>query len=278
MAATFNTLKMGSLFLVLGFAFIFTFYPILDYLITKWYSADEYSHGFLIVPISAYIIFKKRSEFHLIEPNPSIIGIIVTAISLVVYLFALFSGILTVSGIAMIVSVYGIVLYLFGTSFLLAFSFPLFFLLFMIPVPAQIFSAMTIPLQLFVSKISVYAAHLLSVPVFREGNLLILPDHTLEVVQACSGLRSLISLIVLSTVFAYFSLHSNLWRSVMVLLAAPTAVAVNIVRVFFTIIFFHYYGMDLTAGNIHTIYGVLIFGLAIVLLFVFQKIIALLDR
>jgi len=278
MAATFNNSRMGFLFIILIVSFLYTFYPILNHLVTKWYTADEYSHGFLIVPIAAYIIFTKRFELRDIDLNPSIAGIALTVVSLIAYLFALMAGILTLSGVAMIFAIYGVVLYLLGTSFFAAIFFPLFFLLFMIPVPSQIFSAITIPLQLLVSKISVLAAHVLDIPVYREGNLLFLPDHTLEVVQACSGLRSLISLIVLSTVFAYFTLNSNKLRFVLVILAAPAAIVVNMVRVFFTIVFFHYFNMDLTVGSIHTMFGILIFGLAIIMLFGFQRLVSYFDK
>jgi exosortase len=137
----------------------------------------------------------------------------------------------------------------------------------MIPVPAQIYSAATIPLQLLVTRSSVALARLLDIPILREGNLIHLPGHTLQVVQACSGLRSMISLVTLGTVLGYFTLSSNLLRSLLLLCGIPAAILVNIVRVVIMILAYHYLGLDLAEGAVHTVFGTLIFLLALALLF-----------
>jgi len=154
---------------------------------------------------------------------------------------------------------------LFGFSILKECAFPLFILLFMIPVPAQIYSQLTIPLQLLVSKTSTGLAHIVGVPIYREGNVIHFPGRTLAVVQACSGLRSLMSLLTLSAIYAYLTLNSNVLRSVLFFSGVPAAILVNIIRVVMIIIAFQYFEFDLTEGKIHTILGVIIFIIAVVI-------------
>ena len=117
----------------------------------------------------------------------------------------------------------------------------------------------------------------LGVPLFREGNVIHLADQTLQVVQACSGLRSLISLLALSAVFGYLTLHSNLLRGMLFLSGVPIAVFVNIVRVFLLITFLHFFDLNLTHGDLHTRFGLVIFALALVLLYAIKGVLARWD-
>jgi exosortase len=150
---------------------------------------------------------------------------------------------------------------------LLAVIFPLCFLLFMIPVPSQLYSLMTIPLQLMVTKISIMLTAAIGIPVFAEGNVLHLPERILEVVEACSGLRSLLSLFVLSLVFGYFSLRSTLLRSILFVSAIPVAILVNVIRVSLIIAAFYYFDFDLTSEAVHTYLGIGVFLLALIIIF-----------
>lgn len=167
----------------------------------------------------------------------------------------------------MIFFIAGAVLYFYGFKMLKEVLFPIVILLFMIPVPAQIYATLTIPLQLFVSKSSTWIVSIFGVPVYREGNVIQISEYTLQVVQACSGLRSIMSLLTLSTVFGYFSLKSNLLRSILIVLGIPAAIIVNIIRVIAMIFVFHLFNYDLTTGTIHTVFGIVIFGLALLLIF-----------
>ncbi len=121
-------------------------------------------------------------------------------------------------------------------------------------------------LQLFVSKSSVWIGVIMGLPIYREGNVIHLPDQTLQVVQACSGLRSVISLLLLSAVFGYFTLKSNILRGVLFICGIPAAILVNIFRVLLLVLAFHYLNYDLTKGTIHTVFGMTIFILALIFL------------
>ena len=264
--------------LILLAGFILAYYPVLIGLVNAWKGSDEYSHGFLIIPISAYIIWQKKNALSRVAFRPSWIGIIVVVTSLLIYTVARYADILTLAPVAMVLSLFGLVLYLYGFPMFKELFFPLCFLFFMMPVPAQVYSALTIPLQLLVSKVSVGFTHLLDLPVLREGNVIHLPDQTLQVVQACSGLRSMISLLMLSAVFGYLTLHSNILRGILFVSGVPVAVFVNIIRVVIMILAFHYFKYDLTEGAVHTVFGVVIFALALISIAFLKGVLGVWDK
>jgi exosortase len=263
---------------ILFSVFIFVYFPVWKNLILAWNNSEEYSHGFLIVPISLYIIWSKRKKLSEIPVKPSGWGLAVTLFSLGLYVFSQLAGISTLSSVMMICTICGMVLTLYGIKFLREILFPLLFLLLMIPVPSQIYSSVTMPLQLFVSKISVGIASLINIPVLREGNVIHLPERTLEVVQACSGLRSIVSLLTLSIIFGYFTLKSSLLRSLLFIAGIPAAIFVNIIRVLLMVAAFYYFDYDLTKGTIHTVFGVVIFILAVFFIFIVQKILSIWEK
>jgi len=248
--------------------FICAYWRPLNKLVSLWYNSDDYAHGFAIIPISIYIIWKKRSALAEIDFNSSSSGLLLIIISLLVYLFSRYAEIESVAAFTIIPCLYGTVLYLLGLKAWKELLFPVTFLIFAMPVPSQIYAWLTIPLQLLVSKTSAELAGFLDCPVFREGNIIHLPDKVFQIVTACSGLRSLISLLAVSTVAGYFMLRSNLLRSVLFLSAVPVAIAVNILRVFLLVAVFYYFRIDLSAGAAHTGLGILTFVLALFTIFI----------
>jgi len=247
-------------------AFIAVYFPAWKNLVLTWSSQDEYSHGFLIVPLALYIAWQKKDKLAVIQPKPSNWGLGVVIVSLLCYLVAQFGEILTLSSLCLVTTVAGILLYFFGFSILKELLFPISLLLFMIPIPAQIYSSLTIPLQLLVSEVSVGVAQLFGVPIYREGNVLHLPDRTLQVVQACSGLRSMVSILTLSLIIGYFTLKSSVSRTILFFFGIPAAILANIVRVLVLIGSFHYFSFDLTSGTAHTVLGLAVFLFALVLI------------
>ena len=255
--------KTIALSTLLFATFIIAYFPVWKNLVHTWSTSDEYSHGFLIIPINCFILWQKRKILAEIPAKPSRWGLVIAISALLLYLFANSAEISTLSSLSMLPVLAGIIIYIYGFSMFKEFLFPLFLLLFMIPVPSQIYSALTVPLQLFVSKIGVDISNAIGITVFREGNVIYLPDHRLQVVQACSGLRSLISLLTLCVVFGYFTLKSNFSRGVLFLCGIPTAIFVNIIRVLLILLAFYYFNFDLTEGVMHTIFGMIIFILAL---------------
>ncbi len=257
--------------------FAVAYAPVLQSLVHTWGNSDDYSHGFFIVPICLYIIWQKKDELMKLVWYSSPWGLVLFFSSLLLYILADSAGIRTLSSLTIIPVLAGIIWYLLGGQVLRALMFPLFLLLFMVPVPSQIYSSLTIPLQLIVSKVSVSMTSGVGIPIFAEGNVLQLPDRTLEIVEACSGLRSLLSLFVLSLVYGYFSLQSNLLRGFLFVSAIPVAILVNIVRVSLIITAFYYFNFDLSTGSAHTWLGVGVFFLALVFIFLEKGILGIWD-
>ena len=263
---------------ILLIIFCAVFFPVLKSLIKFWHGSEEYSHGFFIIPLSLYIIRQKKDELARTPLQPSNWGLFIIITSLLLFIIARAGEILTLVPVAMIFLIFGIVIYLFGFLMCRKLIFPLFFLFFMIPVPSQIYSALTIPLQLFVTKITVFIASLMGIPIYREGNVINLPDHTMQVVQACSGLRSMISLLVLGAIFGYFTLRSNILRGILFVAGIPVSIIVNIFRVFLMVTAYYYFGYDLTADSIHTIFGMSIFIMALIIIAATQRGLSFWDK
>ena len=190
---------------LLVLVFVLVFLPTWRNLVLAWSSSDDYSHGFLIVPLCLYVLWLKREQISSSEVRPIWSMTPVVVFALLLYLVAHYAEILTLAPLAMILFIGASLLFLFGTQIFKLCLFPVFLLVFMVPVPAQIYAALTIPLQLLVSKATAFSAVLMGVPVLREGNVLYLPEHTLQVVQACSGLRSIMALLTLGTVVGYLA-------------------------------------------------------------------------
>ncbi len=252
-------------------AFFAAYYPVFIELVKSWSGSEDNSHGFAIIPIAGYIIWQKRGVLPEPSSKGSSIGLIFIVISAALYIFAQLGKVVTLSSISMIAVLWGMILFLFGFKMLQAMMFPLAFLLFMIPVPAQIYSALTIPLQLLVTKVTVGLADLAGIPIYREGNVIHIPERTLQVVQACSGLRSIMTMLTLGAVFGYFTLKSVFTRGVLLVAGVPIAVAVNIVRVMALVVAFHYFRIDLSEGALHTALGLGVFLLALGIFILVQR-------
>jgi exosortase len=168
----------------------------------------------------------------------------------------------------------GTVLFVLGWDHLKVAAFPILFLLLMIPLPAIIFNQIAFPLQLLASRFGEWALQLAHVPVLREGNVMALPNTQLEVAEACSGIRSLISLLTLGIVYGYF-MHPSGWvRTTLALATIPVAILANGFRVAGTGIAAYYYGPEAAQGFFHTFSGWLVFLAAFAMLFVAHRLIA----
>jgi exosortase A len=247
-------------------SFLYCYFQTIDNLIRSWSNTEEYSHGFFIFPISAYVVWLKKDKLLQLKATPSYWGLGIAAASLIAYIISKFAGVATLASLTMLPFISGSIIYLYGFQVFKEMLFPIGFLIFMIPIPSQIMSSLTIPLQLLVSKLAVVMTKVLQIPVFREGNVIHLPDYTMQVVDACSGLRSMISLLTLSTIFSYLTVRSNILRVILCLSGIPIAILVNIIRVFLTIIVYYYFHYNLAEGTIHTVFGLFIFVLALVFL------------
>lgn len=258
--------------------YIYAFFPVWRSLINTWSNSEDYSHAFFILPISVYLIWAKKEELAEMTFNRSVIGCLIVLFSCFLYLFALAAGVTTIASFSAILCLVGAFLAITGIRVSVKLMFPLLYLFLMIPIPSQLYFAATTPLQLIVSKVTVSLAFLMDIPIYREGNVLHLPERTLQVVAACSGMRSLISLATLSLLFGYLTLKSNTLRTILVGLSLPVAIFINIIRVSIMVLGFYYFDYDLTEGNPHTYLGMAVFALAIALMLLSQKILTRIER
>ena len=260
-----------SLHLFLLTVLCIAYFPVLKSLVSTWMYSDEYSHGFIILPISLYIIWNRRHALAAVKTKTSWFYCIPFLIFLCIYLITSFARITTFAALTFPLTISGLILFLWGPKMVKQTIFPVFFLILMIPVPDQIYTSFTIHLQLLVSKISVFFAAAVDVPIYREGNVIHLPGHTLQVVQACSGIRSLITLLTLCIIVGYFGFKSYLLRIILSIAAVPIAIVVNVIRVFLMIMALYRFNYDLTADSVHSYFGLAVFLIALIMILVVYK-------
>jgi exosortase len=228
-------------------------------LVRDWFHDENYSHGFLVLPLAGYFVWERRARLRALRPRPGPVGLIVVLASLATLVAGILGAEFFLSRISLIGVIAGTVLFLAGWDWLRVLAFPIAFLLLMVPIPAIVFNQIAFPLQLFASRFGVSAIELCGVPVLREGNVIILANTTLEVAEACSGIRSLVSLLTLGLVYGYFA-DSRWWvRAVIAASTIPIAIVANGLRVAGTGVLAHYLGPDVAQGFFHTFSGWLVF-------------------
>jgi exosortase len=252
-----------------GFALLYR--QVVVKLVMDWYNDDNYSHGFLIVPLALYFVWERREKLRKIPVTPSAAGLLFVLGSVIVLIAGILGSELFLTRISILGTVVGVILFLFGWAHLRALAFPVAFLLLMIPIPAILFNQIAFPLQLLASQFGESAMGLANVPVLREGNVLILANTTLEVAEACSGIRSLVSLLTLAIVFGYFSDPRGWVRTLLTLSAIPVAIVTNGFRVAGTGIAAHRFGAAAAEGFFHEFSGWLVFVSAFMLMLAVQR-------
>jgi exosortase len=252
---------------------IILFWPIFPALYHDWIEYNNNSHGMLVPFISMYLIWSNRHSIDLGEVCTSYIGLCILVISLMIYVIGYAGRIDVLPRLAFVTSLLGIVCYNYGRNVFLKLAFPLFFLYFMIPVPVSIESIVSFKLQSWVTQISSTILSFLSIAVLREGNILQFANCSLEVAEACSGIRSLTAYIMLGCLFGYIMEGSLLRRSIMILSAVPLAIFVNIARVVGTGILANYYGSHIARGFLHEFSGIIVFIVGFLLFLLIYRVV-----
>lgn len=243
------------------------FGQVLVRLVQDWSTDENYSHGFLIVPLAAYFAYERRARLAKLPLRPQMVwGVLLVIGSLGLLAAGTLGSEFFLTRVAFVVALAGIVLSLFGWAYLRTLAFPLAFLLLMIPIPAIIFNQIAFPLQLVASRLGEDVMSLAGVPVLREGNVIVLASTTLEVAEACSGVRSLVSLLSVGIVLGCFMDAGPAIRVALALSTIPLAIATNALRVAGTGIAAHYWSPEVAQGFFHSFSGWLVFVTALVML------------
>lgn len=242
------------------------YHEILVKLGLQWNNDPDYSHGFLVPVLVGYFVWERWDRLKAIRITPSLWGIALLAGGLLMLVVGSIGAELYLQRSSLIVVIAGLVLLIMGRDALKTLMFPIAFMLFMVPLPAIVVNAVAFPLQLFAARTAEFCLFNFGIPVLREGNVIVLAGTTLEVAEACSGIRSLQALLALGTVYAYFSQRSTWKRWILVLLSVPIAIAANAFRVSGTGVLANYWGSQAAEGFYHTFSGWLIFVVAFLLL------------
>jgi exosortase len=242
------------------------YWPVLERLVEQWAVDPNYSHGFLIPVMAAYFVYERGARLQHMRFSPSWVGVAVLAGGLLLFVVGQAGADLFLQRVSLVVVIAALVLGLLGRPALRVLSFPIAFLLFMIPLPAIVLNAVALPLQGFAAQTATFCLAALDIPVLREGHVITLANTSLEVAEACSGIRSLMSLLTLATVYAYFT-EPVAWKQWAIVVAAvPVAIAANAFRVAGTGVLAHYVGQEAAQGFYHDFSGWLVFVVAFVLL------------
>jgi len=240
-------------------------------LVRQWATDEDYSHGFFVLPLFAYFVWERRDRLRAAPLRPTALGLVVLAASLASFVAGQFGSELFLSRISLIGVLAGLVLFLAGGRHLRLLAFPLAFLLLMVPLPRIIFNHVAFPLQLLASQLGEMVISAAGVPVMREGNVLLLPNRALEVAEACSGIRSLISLLMLAIVLGYFGERRTWARALIAVAAVPIAVVANAIRVAGTGLASYWISPAAAEGFFHTFSGWVMFVLALAALLAFHR-------
>ncbi len=247
---------------------VLLYFRVLQGLVSDWIHMPDFSHGFLIPIVSLYFVYERRKELSILSPSTAWTGFGLIVFGILLLLLGNLATEYFTMRFSILVVLGGIIVFLLGNEFFKALIFPIIFLIFMIPIPSILMDRITFPMQLFASKVAGSFLYVIGIPALREGNVILLANTSLEVAEACSGIRSLISLLALSVVFAYLSQKTTLKRVLLVFSTFPIAIIANAARVTGTGILAHHYGDKVARGFFHGFSGWILFVVAFVCLFI----------
>ena len=252
-------------------SFAILYRNVIEKLVYDWGHDDNYSHGFLIVPIALYFAWERRERLLGARREPSALGLVVLLGSIMTLLAGILGAELFLTRVSIVGVIAGGVLFVLGWQHLRILTLPIAFLMLMIPIPAIIFNQIAFPLQLLASRAGETALTLWGIPVLREGNVIVLANTTLEVAEACSGIRSLVSLLTLGIIYSYFTDPRQGVRVAVTLSTIPIAIVSNGLRVAGVGVAAHYFGGEVATGFVHTFSGWVLFVVAFVFLFAVMR-------
>jgi exosortase len=257
---------------------LWLYMPTLAHLAGQWWNDPNYSHGFFVPLFAAFVIWQERARLSALNPRPSWSGLLFLVFGLCVLIVGQMGAELFLSRLSLLIVLAGLIVLFFGWRFFRALLFPWAFLLLMIPFPAIVFNQITFPLQLLASKVASTTLPWMGVPVLREGNVIVLPAMALEVAEACSGIRSLMSLTTLAVIYGYLMERRTSLRVLLAVASIPIAVAANSLRIVGTGLLVQYWDPEKAEGFFHEFSGWLIFVVSLVMLYLLHRAVSIFWR
>jgi exosortase len=256
---------------LIGALLAFIYYRVAVKLVIDWYTIPDYSHGFLVPFFSAFLIWDKRKAIVSTPRKQTWHGFPLIVLGLIVVILGIYGVDLFTARISFVILMAGLIWTFLGKAMLLELRFPLLVLLLAIPFPAIIFNQITFPLQLMASRIASDILPMLGVPTLHEGNVIQLPIMKLEVAEACSGIRSLMSLFTLAVFYGYFLERTTKRRIILAFTSIPIAVAANVVRIVGTGLCVQYWDPDKALGFFHEFSGWVMFVISLCCLYLVHR-------
>ncbi|MEO6804655.1 MAG: exosortase/archaeosortase family protein [Edaphobacter sp.] len=253
------------------------YYRVILKLVHDWYTLPDYSHGFLVPLFAAFLVWDKRKVLSTIPVKQTWTGLILVVFSIAVLILGVYGVELFTARMSFILLLIGLIWTFAGRAMVHALRFPLLVLILAIPFPAIVFNQITFPLQLLASRIASDILPMLGVPTLHEGNIIKLPIMDLEVAEACSGIRSLMSLFTLAIFYGYFLERSTSRRVILALASIPIAVAANVVRIVGTGLCVQYWDPDKALGFFHEFSGWVMFVISLACLYLVHRIMLLIS-
>lgn len=255
---------------------------VLKSLAQDWWTDPDYGHGVFVPLFSAYILWRDRARWRKTEIQPGNFGFFVMLGAIGLLLVGELGAELFTARFSFLVMLAGMIIFLAGWKMLRSVFFPLAFLVFMIPIPEVLYNQITFPLQLLASRLATFCLEVLHIPVLRDGNILAISNYSLAVVEACSGIRSLMSLLALAAAYGYLAEPSRRLRVLLAFLMVPIALITNVIRITIAGVMAHRFGPSTAEGFLHEFSGWVIFLSAILLMFachrMLRSFVAVLNR
>ncbi len=242
------------------------YYDVLFKMAKDWWTDPNYSHGFLIPIISLYILWERRGLLKKIRPSASVLGLFVLLLGCSLFLFGRIGGELFSQRLSFLITIIGCIIFFGGKKLWQVVRFPIVYLIFMIPLPYLLYDTIAFPLKLFATKFSSFVLQTIGVSIYHEGNLIYLPNTTLEVVNACSGIRSLISIIAIAVIIALYTNTTTFKRMLIIALSIPVVLFSNMLRIIITGFLAQYYP-NIATSFFHSFSGGIIFLIGVSLIF-----------
>lgn len=269
---SFDINKDGWKLAVAVIVFILAYIPTFMWMWERWFARDSYySHGFLVPLVTGYLIWQMKDELKDIPYKASRWTMLLILGGVVWYFISSVFRVYFSSGFSMLFVLYGLALYFFGSNVIKKTLFPLFFLVFMIPLPEVTITNMSFQLKIFAAHIAGYTLNVIGIPALQEGSIIKMRNTHVVVDDVCSGLRSLISLTALGSIFAYWMKGSMVKKIILFLSTIPIAVITNVCRVVILSCISEIWGPQYAEGFVHDTTGMLIFVIAFILLYSVSK-------
>lgn len=252
-------------------ALLTVYAPVLLELVRDWIRDPNYNHGFLIPLVSGYLLWTKRRDIARLSLSPSILGLFGVLAAAAMLILGTAGAEVFTQRMSFLLMLASLVLFLYGWGHLRLVGFPIAFLFFAIPLPYVIYYGLTGPLQALAAKLAVFGLKATGVPAVVQGNMIHLPQTSLEVAEACSGIRSLYAFLAVGALVAQAT-PIPLWgRLCIFALTIPLSVAGNAVRVWGSGMGAYLIGPEATHGTVHELFGILVFVVALGIFVLLKK-------